>query len=175
MVVTSPARRARAEVAAAIEWSEPVRPVAEAAEAARAAAQQMQAQGDETARSLRHALFSSVEIVKQGPLDTWSDGGWLRCHAVLTRCGHLHTLRDKNACGVDDSASLRQFDTVSAQGETVTLRRGKHGWFGREARRTFRADDAAAAAAWLAALRWVMDVWRGCGDPRGLLQALSPR
>ena len=84
--------------------------------------------------TLAHGLFSSCEILRQGPLDRWDaiSNGWVQCHCVLTRSGFLHTCRGTDAprCLPVESLSLQRYDFADVRGAVFHLRRVRHGWFG---------------------------------------------
>lgn len=157
---------ARAELAAQVQWDVPVQPLEAAAAAARQSAAHMHAQGEETALTLSHALFSSLEILRQGPLERWDAArrAWTRCHCVLTRSGFLHTCAGTDAarcCALESLALAKyEFDGADADELTWHVCRARAGWWGgRGPRRAFRAETVKDAAAWAADVRAQMCIW----------------
>ena len=119
--------RAHAGLHEGVPWDSLMDPMARAVAEGRRTATNMQNQAQEIAKSLAHDLFSSAEIIRQGPLDRWnsSTSTWVPYHAVLTRRGMLHVCRAAtiDGCIPVESIPLRlmEFDGASGAGPASSL------------------------------------------------------
>lgn len=149
-----------------VPWDSLMDPMARAVAEGRHTATNMQNQGQEITKSLAHDLFSSAEIIRQGPLDRWnsSTSSWIPYHAVLTRRGILHLCRAATieGCIPVDSIPLRLMDFDGASGAVFSMLRQQSvfAWLaGRPTKVVVRANNESTASLWMMDLKDQISHW----------------